>query len=628
MKRRFFAALLTLALLLGAAAALAVGAAEAEATPADTKVATDGTTEYTLAGLLALMGADGFTGEGLTLTLTQDITVTDWTSVAVFSGTLDGAGHRIAGLNAPLFAVLSGATVKNLTLEGTLLDAAATGEVNIGLLAKEATGTVTVTACSAMGSIAVCTETVNVNMGAFFGKSATLVMTDCVSSVALTGAKNDRKEASGKHFYVGALVGTAKGDLTALRCVNNGEIYVNTTGNNLVGGLVGQHTAAGSGKAVQFTRCANHAAVTCPNGSGGSKAGGIIGLGNDKNTTYSFTGCMNSGSLSAVNMAAGMLADGRGTARIDGCYNFGSVSVSAAGKVNAFAAGIVGQFYGLTDLPTLKNCGNFGAVSAAGTSTSGFAGGIVAVTSVNVAEFENNINKGAVSCTANYAGGMLARLNSGTSDMTFGHCLSLAPVTGKNVGGILGQISNAGAVVFNGSFCLDSQAQVVWYNPKNAKYTVDGESADKAALNAAVRRAEGEILAAQKVGALAAQTGAAADGRFPVRFLAGLSETEGYSKVGFEVIRLEENGAPSSVVRRESGIVYRSVLGYDENGVQKAYTGAELAEGQTWQYLAALTVTGVPADRTVTFLVRPYLLSSDGTTAGYGAASYVTLQAQ
>ena len=627
MKRRFFAALLTLALLLGAAATLTVGAVEAEATPADTKVATDGTTEYTLAGLLALMGADGFTGEGLTLTLTQDITVTDWTPVATFAGTLDGAGHKIAGLNAPLFAILNGATVKNLTLEGTLVDSTATGELSLGLLAKEAAGTVTVTSCTVAGSIAVYTEAANVNLGAFFGKSATLVMTDCTSSVTLTGAKNDQKEQTTKHFYVGALVGTAKGDITALRCVNNGEIYVNTTGNNLVGGLVGQHTTAGSGKAVQFTRCANNAAVTCPNSSGGSKAGGIIGLGGDKNTTYFFTGCVNRGNLSAVNLTGGMLADGRGVAKIDGCYNFGSVSASAASG-NAYAAGIVAQFFGFTDMPTLKNCVNFGAVSATGASTAGLAGGIVAITAANIAGFENNVNKGAVSCTANYAGGMLAKLNSGTADMTFQSCLSLAPVTGKNAGGILGQISAAGAVVFNSTYCHDSQAQVVWYNPKNAKYTVDGESADKAALNAAVKRAEADILAAQKVGALAVQTGATADGSFPVRFLAGLNETEGYSKVGFEVIRLEANGAPSSVVKRESGIVYRSVLGYDENGVQKAYTGAELVEGQTWQYLAALTVTGVPTDRTVTFLIRPYLLSSDGTTAVYGVASYVTLQAQ
>lgn len=627
MKRRSLAALLALALLLGAVATLAVGAVEAEATSADTKVATDGTTEYTLAGLLALMRAEGFTGEGLTLTLTQDITVTDWKSIATFAGTLDGAGHKIAGLNAPLFAILSGATVKNLTLEGTLLDATATAEVNLGLLAKEATGTVTVTACTAMGSIAVYTESVNVNMGAFFGKSATLVMTDCISSVTMTGAKNDQKEVSGKHFYVGALVGTAKGDLTALRCVNNGEIYVNTTGTNLVGGLVGQHAAAGSDKAVQFTRCANHAAVTCPNGSGGSKVGGIISVGNNKNTTYFFTGCVNYGNLSALNMAAGMLADGRGVAKIDGCYNFGSVSVSAASG-NAFAAGIVGQFYGFTDLPTLKSCVNFGAISATGASTSGFAGGIVAVTAANFAEFESNINKGEVSCAANYAGGMLAKLNSGTSNVTFESCLSLAPVTGKNTGGILGQIAKTGEVVFNSTYCLDSQVQVVWYNPKNAKYTVNGESADKDALNAAVKRTEADILAAQKVGALAIQTGATADGSFPVRFLAGLNETDGYSKVGFEVIRLEANGASSSVVKRESGIVYRSVLGYDENGTQKAYTGAEVVEGQTWQYLAALTVTGVPADRTVTFLIRPYLLSSDETITVYGVASYVTLQAQ
>ena len=61
--------------------------------------------------LSALNGSSG------TFYLTENITVSE--SVASFSGTLDGNGKTIT-TSVPVFAALSGATVKNLTIAGTI----------------------------------------------------------------------------------------------------------------------------------------------------------------------------------------------------------------------------------------------------------------------------------------------------------------------------------------------------------------------------------------------------------------------------------------------------------------------------------------------------------------------------
>ena len=55
----------------------------------------------------------------LNCTLTKDIAVSNWTSVSGFTGIFDGAGHKISGLDAPLFSSVGDGTVQNVTLELT-----------------------------------------------------------------------------------------------------------------------------------------------------------------------------------------------------------------------------------------------------------------------------------------------------------------------------------------------------------------------------------------------------------------------------------------------------------------------------------------------------------------------------
>lgn len=629
MKRKFLALFLVCTLLLSAFAALTAVAESGSET-----VATDGSKAYTLSELIAKLGDETFNTADLTLTLTSDITVTEWTSVATFKGTLDGNGHKISGLNAPLFAKLDGATVKNLTVEGVLLcNDLGTSTVNASLLANTTSvnGSVTVTNVTVNGSITIYSEGTSgkIYSGAFFSTvNSPLTMTNCISNVVITGAKNAEKEVAAKDFYVGGLVGLSVSDVTATGCVNNGALYLNTSKTNLVAGILGQHSTAGTNRKVSFEKCANNGDITLPSASNGCKAGGMMSVANVWNVAYSFVNCVNTGSISAVSMAAGICADDRGGLTVDHCYNFGAVTASAASG-NSFAAGIIGQIYvsgsNLPALPTVKNCVNLAAVNASGASTSGFASGIVGVATLNFEAFENNYNQGNIACTANYAAGLIAKLQPADGDCktVLKGCITYSKVEGKNPANFIGLLNKAGTLTMTDSYAWNNCKTAIKTNKASTVLVYNGETKTATELNTAHRSSKANLVKCTAIHGLGVQCTAinATTGTLDVRFLAGLNVLEGYGRVGFELIRMEANGAPSATVSKNSNVVYTSVTGYDKDGNEIVYQASDLTVSESdkpWNYLSAITVKGVPATGTVTFMVRPYLLSTDGTVTSYG----------
>ena len=122
--------------------------------------------------------------------LTADIVAGDVPRVENFSGFLDGDGHHIASLSAPLFTKLSNATVRNLNIDNATFSQAGP----VGALASTADG----------GSIIY-------NIGLLGG------------SVASTDG------------YCGGLVGKLDGSARVINCFS----YANITGGTSVGGIVG-----------------------------------------------------------------------------------------------------------------------------------------------------------------------------------------------------------------------------------------------------------------------------------------------------------------------------------------------------------------------------------------------------
>ena len=148
MKKRFLALLLVLTLLVGLMpAALAADTVDVSALPeytagADTSAgaAYKISTEESLRAFAAAVKADGGNGtynlSGVSFYLANDVALTGtWKPVGngvsavkdFFSGTFDGCGHTISGLNVQsstanqgLFAAINKATIRNLNVSGTV----------------------------------------------------------------------------------------------------------------------------------------------------------------------------------------------------------------------------------------------------------------------------------------------------------------------------------------------------------------------------------------------------------------------------------------------------------------------------------------------------------------------------
>ena len=131
--------------------------------------------------------------------------------VTTFSGTLDGDGHTISGLSAPLFNTLDGATVRNLFFDNVNISSG----TNVGAVCGEATGATRIYNCGVLGSL---TET----------KDDNGIITSIHSSSKIGGTG-----------YVGSIVGKLDENSRVINCYSFAEI----TGGSTVAGIVGFHTA-------------------------------------------------------------------------------------------------------------------------------------------------------------------------------------------------------------------------------------------------------------------------------------------------------------------------------------------------------------------------------------------------
>ena len=207
--------------------------------------------------------------------LTQDIDLGNevWTPIGKngygceFSGTLDGQGYEVCGLYVDekadipgLFGYVSGGTVKNLTVKGTVK-----GNGNSG------TG----------GIVGKLSST--------WKKTGTVE--NCISEVTVSGNNN-----------VGGVVGLMSGSYASSvkSCVNRGSV----TGANSVGGLIGCMYGDGSLQ-DSYNRGSVEAKV--------SKAGGLVGYMNDKDAIAE--NCYTTGSIRNPQMdsapAIGMKSPGQ-----------------------------------------------------------------------------------------------------------------------------------------------------------------------------------------------------------------------------------------------------------------------------------------------------------------------------
>ena len=279
---------------------------------------------------------------------------------------------------ATLFPAAKGATIKNLTLNGTMTNSNA----HIAAAFVAVAHSTVIENC--VNNIDMPCSSVSVAVGGFVGLArAGTVLTDCVNNGDIKGK-----------VVAGGIVGDSSSNKTISGCKNYGDIVSYNGTWAITGGIVGcQRTY------TTISECANYGDVTCGNGANSYAPGGIIGnITNYGTAKTTVSECMNVGNIKAelsTAYPASIVGETNVNIQIDDCFNLGTVSGGAAqgrviGKVSALASteGItIRRFYD-------ANLSNTGNAMATTTSASVIIQNVYALSETPDAEaVENELTK-------------------------------------------------------------------------------------------------------------------------------------------------------------------------------------------------------------------------------------------
>ena len=367
------------------------------------------------------LAAQSIIGDPINACLTADIDMSgepDYVGGTSYCGTLDGQGHTISGLKAPLFELTNdGTVIRRLIVEGEITEP--DKEQNVGAIIANHQGT-NLTLDSCINRVTIFAPDAN-NVGGLIGRihanngtNGTLNarITNCVNEASVTGRNfvggiagiqgnytadlslvfqscANKGDVTARVSKAGGLLGIAWGRTHTFDSYNTGNItsegaessttLFNTQG--FAGGLIGAATRG----LEHFERSYNTGKVT-----GLEVAGGLFG---GQNYTSSWlyylevVDCWNVGEVQASKYAGGLVgictsSNSSTEGTFTRCFNEGHVSGSQAA---AFAAQLV-------KAPNCLSCYNAGEIT-----TDSLGAVFVAKVTGNTAKFQNCWNSGEVS---------------------------------------------------------------------------------------------------------------------------------------------------------------------------------------------------------------------------------------
>ena len=222
-----------------------------------------------------------------TITLTRDYDATtyaggDRTSLAgadfEFQGTINGNGHTIYNLNAPLFDELDGATIENLVFENVYINNKSASQVGEVATSKKAALANIVYSGTKIQNVHVKDMTIVTNAGAtpyyggIIGRAQGGRSTITIEECSVTNLKITPSGASGTAgSQIGGIVGLSQ-DTVIRNCYVEGIIK----GNAAIGGIAGEINAGQDADMKNEIRnCITKAELSTYTGGGG----GILGQG-------------------------------------------------------------------------------------------------------------------------------------------------------------------------------------------------------------------------------------------------------------------------------------------------------------------------------------------------------------
>lgn len=355
------------------------------------------------------------------------------TAECPFRGTLEGNGHTISGIRIDyrdslmgqdrsvfgLFGVLRGATVRDLSIGDSRLEATGEGYMRLAAVAADARDSLlenchvadTVTLSSNYHTAGICAEL-----------NGAGILRNCTNAASVC--------ATGK---VGSAAGIVVRAETLLEnCTNRGPILSEGDGAGIA------ITANGG-----MTDCRNEGAVTA---SGGYAAGILCRFGDgalnhrENNAEVTLLRCVNTGEIFSASDPAGGIAVRCSTGKLVDCRNEGTVT-SPMETGGIFAYFNQSAFGAPCEVFMVRGCVNTGAVTNSEGASIYSVGGIGGILYGSSTEFlfENCENSGAVT-SGEAAGGILG---SGESpDIRLLGCKNSGTVTGVGVcGGIAGDLT-------------------------------------------------------------------------------------------------------------------------------------------------------------------------------------------
>ena len=333
---------------------------------------------------------------GNTILLGNDLDLTGWTTVANFSGTIDGKGYALANLDAPLLGDVTGdVAISNLVVQNAYVNVPNNTVLPYGVLLKSAT-------------------------------AANLT----VEGVTFTGSTLRNTTNKGE-------VGFVVGKFTVTGTASFKDCLIDDTCSFPIG--VGQHagiaangTANGTGATISFVHCVMAAALSTAQ-SYGSQFGGIAGNLSVK------------GGGRTVEYYAHLI--------MDGCTNYSGTGSSTWNGTNRSYAGLVhtagsGPSTQMADA-VIRRCANYGSFIYNGSLTSSGTnyGGLLGGWSSGKLTMEDCVNYGSVTSTGNgdtrsEIGGLIGFIAAPINvEFTITGCANIGDITGYSAGGLVGSLS-------------------------------------------------------------------------------------------------------------------------------------------------------------------------------------------
>ena len=377
--------------------------------------------------------------------LEADVTV-NATYDGEFTGTFDGKGFTV-NTTAPLFKTINGATIENLTVEGTV--------VGYAPVASLVTGD-------------------NKTTFKDIANQASVSNNAALSAGGWEDVTSAYVPAAG---FAGFVFST---QIDIISCINSGTITATASGETTspAGAMIGY----ASGSTVNIEDCNNTGAV-----SANKMAAGMIAMLN--NTTATVTNCGNSGTItSETTYAGGIVAykQGNGVVSIKNCTNANTVTGTG------YVGGIVGYAKGASPL-TVVSCGNTNNVTATSKPASngsyvagiiGFSDATISALTVKYCYNTGNITSAPGKCAAGIVGRMnYLSTSTGSVQSIVDGCYNSGTITGTalHTAQIFWSTTAANKRVIGTNFYLaDSDDSLVAYTANGTTYnTIDNTDKSK-----------------------------------------------------------------------------------------------------------------------------------------------------